>query len=106
MQMSPSQRGAEDSKRLKARSARRGLSPGPGAYSPQQIGSTSRELSGHYAFRSSVERTVSNLLKESGDPGAYEPQVYLSLMRQATMSWNKTASGAQTATRPQRLTHR
>ena len=51
LQMSPSQRGVEDGKRLNARWARRGHSPGPGAYDPHQVGSTAQTLSGTGACR-------------------------------------------------------
>ena len=103
MRMSPSERNAEDIRRLKARAARRGLSPGPGAYSPQDANKTSLKLSGHAAFRSSSDRIVSNLLKDKGDPGSYEPQIYLSLVRQASTSWNKSASGECAPRRHERL---
>ena len=93
MQMSPSQRSAEDIQRLKARAAKRGLSPGPGAYSPQAPGSIAANY-GLYAFKSSVQRIVNTQVnREQGDPGSYEPQIYLSLVRQATSSCSKSAAG-------------
>jgi hypothetical protein len=96
MKMSPSQRSSEDMKRLKARAARRGLSPGPGAYDPRMIGSTSLDLTGHFAFRSMAKRgdPMGYMLNEQGDPGAYDSQIYLSLARQASSSWNSSATSA------------
>ena len=99
MQMSPSQRAAEDKQRLKARTARHRTSPGPGAYDiphdPKRVGSTHRDLIGSSAFRSLTERTertvVGSLTKEQGDPAAYAP-IFLTLARQASASWSKVAS--------------
>ena len=90
---SPSQRNAADIKRLKARAARRGLySPGPGAYSPEK--ELWRKVTNSAAFRSSSAQTTSNLIKDQGDPGAYEPHIFLSLAKQASSSWNRRVTGA------------
>jgi hypothetical protein len=90
MSMSPTQREKADTKRLNARMAKRNLSPGPAHYSPQRATSTSRDLAGHAAFRSGIERTSSHLLKDKGDPGSYDAHVYLSLVRQALSSFAKS----------------
>ena len=97
MAMSPSQRNAEDIKRLKARAARRGLTPGPGSYSPERQSSSSTDLSGHFAFRSSTQRIKVNFLNDTGDPGEYDAQLYLSLVKQASTSWNKSATEGRSA---------
>ena len=72
MQMSPSQRQAEDAKRVQARLLRRGHNPGPAHYSPQQLSvkstSTLRELAGLYAFKSTAVR--SDLVLQ--DKGGYD----------------------------------
>ena len=46
------------------------------------------------AFRSSSAQTTSNLIKDQGDPGAYEPHIFLSLAKQASSSWNRRVTGA------------
>ena len=89
--MSPSQREKIDRKREEARAAKRGTSPGPAHYDPHPVRSTSEKLSGHFAFRSSSKQRMSHLLKDKGDPGAYEPAVYLSLATQATSSHSKSS---------------
>ena len=54
--MRPSARAAEDEQRIKARSAKRNVSPGPGAYSPVRMGLTSEALAGSSAFKSKLDR--------------------------------------------------
>ena len=82
--MRPSSRAAEDEKRIKARSQKKEVTPGPGTYSPQRLGSTSANLAGTTAFKSKLDRTAvapsTAVLNEVGDPGAYEdPKNFLSL---------------------------
>ena len=96
MQMSPSQRQAEDAKRVQARLLRRGHNPGPAHYSPQQLSvkstSTLRELAGLYAFKSTAVRS-DLVLQDKGDPGEYSPMIYLSLANGlAAKSFNRSAS--------------
>ena len=94
MQMSPTQRQAEDAKRIKARMMRRGANPGPAHYSPQQLSanssSTLRQLAGEYAFKSTLQRK-DLVFKDKGDPGEYEPAVYLSLAN-SMKSFNRSSS--------------
>ena len=92
--MSPTQRQAEDAKRIKARMMRRGANPGPAHYSPQQLSanssSTLRQLAGEYAFKSTLQRK-DLVFKDKGDPGEYEPAVYLSLAN-SMKSFNRSSS--------------
>ena len=92
LSMSPTQRQKEDAKRIQFRISKRGNNPGPAHYSPQRLASTSRELAGHFAFKSSSERIPSILLKDKGDPGEYDPHVYLSLAQSSSMSFNRASA--------------
>ncbi|KAL1503901.1 hypothetical protein AB1Y20_012363 [Prymnesium parvum] len=62
--------------------------PGPGAYNAQERMKDMVALAGSTAFKSKSERGTDNILKESGDPGLYHPNVG-SFSHSAKSSFNK-----------------
>ena len=74
--MRPGQRAAEDEKRVKARTARKNDTPGPGTYSPDRMKGTQEALVGSSAFKSKLDRDKlqpsTSRMTDWGDPGAYE----------------------------------
>eukprot|EP00322_Chrysochromulina_rotalis_P011717 CAMPEP_0115844762 /NCGR_PEP_ID=MMETSP0287-20121206/8994_1 /TAXON_ID=412157 /ORGANISM="Chrysochromulina rotalis, Strain UIO044" /LENGTH=241 /DNA_ID=CAMNT_0003298495 /DNA_START=9 /DNA_END=734 /DNA_ORIENTATION=+ len=87
---SPSQRASVDDARMKARMQRTGLTPAPGAYDPKRQGSTSEDLAGSTAFKSKSNRRDDGMLREQGDPGAYEPYSHMTVSNQSSRSFNKS----------------
>jgi len=87
---SPAKRAALDEARMKARSAKAGQNPGPGAYDVKRTSSTGSELAGSAAFKSKSERKNDVSLKEVGDPGAYNPYDSTQLAAMTSKSFNKS----------------
>ena len=87
----PSERQKEDKVRVKKKLKKRHINPGPGHYDPKRPGSTSRDLTASSAFRSKSSRHFDpvKLYGHDGDPGAYEPTVYLSLVLQAKHTFSQ-----------------
>eukprot|EP00900_Chrysochromulina_parva_P009466 jgi/Chrpa1/18520/Chrysochromulina_OHIO_Genome00023895-RA len=90
----PSERQREDKKRLKKKLSKKHFVPGPGTYDPKhkrEVGSTSRDLTGSTVFRSRTQRRFDpvKLYGHDGDPGAYEPTVYLSLVMTAKKTFSQ-----------------
>merc|ERR1719247_1333370 len=75
---------------MKARSAKSGLNPGPGAYDVKRPIATASELAGSAAFKSKSDRKNDVSLKEVGDPGAYNPYDNTTLAAQTSKSFNKS----------------
>jgi len=75
---------------MKARSAKAGLNPGPGAYDVKRPIITASELAGSAAFKSKSDRKNDVSLKEVGDPGAYNPYDNSTLAAQTSKSFNKS----------------
>jgi len=94
---SPSQRASVDEARMRAKASRYGLNPGPGTYDPKRLGTSSDDLAGSTAFKSKSDRKKDGMLREVGDPGAYEPYSNMTVSSQSARSFNKsqqTGSGA------------
>jgi hypothetical protein len=89
---SPSQRMSEDEARLRARKAKVGLNPGPGAYDPRRMNKTAEELAGSTAFKSRSDRKTDGSLREVGDPGAYHPYDNMGVSAQSSRSFNRQQS--------------
>ena len=92
--LKPSERQREDKKRLKKKLSKKHFVPGPGTYDPKhkrEVGSTSRDLTGSTVFRSRTQRRFDpvKLYGHDGDPGAYEPTVYLSLVMTAKKTFSQ-----------------
>ena len=87
---SPAKRAAMDEQRMKARQAKAGLNPGPGAYDVKRPKVTAAELAGSAAFKSKSDRKNEVSLKEVGDPGAYNPYDNTTLAAATSKSFNKS----------------
>ena len=87
---SPSHRAATDEARAKARAGKASLTPGPGAYDPKRQSATSSEVAGSAAFKSKSDRKSDGMLREQGDPGAYNPYSSSSVVAQSSRSFNKS----------------
>jgi hypothetical protein len=48
-------------------------SPGPGEYEPRRLSSTTQKFAGSAAFRSHSDRSKWQVLRETNDPGLYQP---------------------------------
>jgi len=87
---SPSQRASLDEARLKARVAKGGLTPAPGAYDPKRLATDSEQLAGTTAFKSKSDRKADSTLREQGDPGSYNPYDNRSMASNASRSFNRS----------------
>ena len=85
-----SQRAASDAARLRARQAKYGRNPGPGAYDPKASTTDIDNLAGSAAFKSKSDRKNDVSLREVGDPGAYNPYDNTSMSAQTAKSFNKS----------------
>eukprot|EP00325_Prymnesiales_sp_UTEX-LB-985_P031446 CAMPEP_0174717508 /NCGR_PEP_ID=MMETSP1094-20130205/26468_1 /TAXON_ID=156173 /ORGANISM="Chrysochromulina brevifilum, Strain UTEX LB 985" /LENGTH=243 /DNA_ID=CAMNT_0015917435 /DNA_START=69 /DNA_END=800 /DNA_ORIENTATION=- len=100
MTMSPrgsaSSRQMIDEARMKARMAKWGQNPGPGSYDPKQHGDQgfrqpqTNNYAGSMAFKSKSDRTNENILREAGDPGAYEPYSTMNVASKSAQSFNRS----------------
>ena len=87
---SPTQRASMDEARLKARTSKYGLTPAPGAYDPKRTPSTAEDLAGTTAFKSKSERKNDGMLRDQGDPGAYNPHDGANMAASTSRSFNKS----------------